>query len=207
MFARVEQDALRDLEHPDLSDERRLALMFIAAVRHLHRSVAPAAFDARRRTTPEDGELCCVSCDKPLRTPAMYCCDRCRDAAKHIRYIRKIIHDERITVPDLQESIGARLLYIGSGGQSRPAGFPFDPAGRPLEADADPAAPPDADESAGGPLDPAETDRILGEMAFRVASPLPLRACDDWRTWESRQREIKAARRGIVEDRLGHAAG
>jgi hypothetical protein len=200
MFARVEQDALRDLEHPDLSDERRLALMFIAAVRHLHRAVAPAAFDARRRTTPEDAELCCVSCDKPLRTPAMYCCDRCRDAAKHIRYIRKIIHDERITVPDLQESIGARLLYIGSGAQSRPSGFPFDPAGGAPEA----AAP--EDECDGGAPDPAETDRILGEMAFRVASPLPLRACDDWRTWESRQRDIKAARRGIVEGRLGHAA-
>ena len=128
MFARVEQDALRDLENPDLSDERRLALMFIAAVRHLHRATAPAAFDARRRTSPEENELCCVSCDKHLRTPAMYCCDQCRDVAKHIRYIRKIIHDERITVPDLQESIGARLLYIGSGGQSRPTGFPSDGA-------------------------------------------------------------------------------
>jgi hypothetical protein len=183
MFARVEQDALRDLENPDLTDERRLALMFIAAVRHLHRVIAPAAFEARRRSAPEESDLSCASCDKALRGPSLYCCDQCRDVAKHIRYIRKIIHDERITVPDLQESIGARLLYLGSGGQARSP----DPAAK--------AAP-----------HPTETDLILGDMAFRVASPQPLRACDDWRTWELRQPTIKAARRAIIESRLGHAA-
>jgi len=193
MLARVEQDALRDLENPDLTDERRLALMFIAAVRHLHRAIAPAAFDARRRTVAEESDLSCVSCDKALRGPSLYCSDQCRDVAKHIRYIRKIIHDERITVPDLQESIGARLLYIGSGGNPRPSDLPRDPS------DGEPGPPKAVP-------DPAETDRMLGEMAFRVASPQPLRACDDWRTWEPRQRDIKAARRAIIDSRLGHAA-
>jgi len=195
MFARVEQDALRDLENPDLTDERRLALMFIAAVRHLHRAIAPAAFDARRRIAPEESDLSCVSCDKGLRGPSLYCCDQCRDVAKHIRYIRKIIHDERITVPDLQEAIGARLLYIGSGGNPRAPGLPRDPADGQPEPEPPKAVP-----------DPAETDRMLGEMAFRVASPQPLRACDDWRTWEPRQRDIKVARRAIIESRLSHAA-
>ena len=188
MFTRVDQDALKDLEDPDLSDERRLALMFIAAVRHLYRSVAPAAFLGRPAPGDRDAALACVNCDTDLRSPSLYCSDRCRDVAKHIRYIRKIIHDERITVPDLQEAIGIRLLYIGSGGTGGPL-----PVGAPA---------PDAQAA----RFQAERDRILGEMAFRVAAPTPLRACDDWRNWEQRQREFKLARRGVIEARIGGVA-
>lgn len=61
----------------------------------------------------------CANCDAPLDAnarPALFCCERCKDYAKDVRYFRSCVRDGRISDPEVREVLRTRMAFLVVGG-------------------------------------------------------------------------------------------
>ena len=176
----------------------------------------------------------CANCLEPLPEgeDGLFCSSWCQEAAKHVRYFRRVFRDGRIQDPDVQEAVRVRLAFLPAGG--------YEALGRNLSPQTRDAvkqranglcqkcgAPgADIDHIAGSSADPdnlqllckqchtsktaeslvlasPEIRVLIDQLMFdRVMPETPRLLADDPSAWESTWRRLKFARRERLLDEL-----
>lgn len=99
---------------PSTPRERHPALLLFAMMDEIESSSVPPT--SEHIGTSVGAHLQCPNCDRELTNADLFCSNRCREMAKHIRYIRNVTAASRLYDSDIQEAVSVRLLMLTGGG-------------------------------------------------------------------------------------------
>jgi 5-methylcytosine-specific restriction endonuclease McrA len=104
---------------PDLPADRRTALQLMWRVELARLSDDEAAPLYDEPTVERErlaGAPICPNCDGETPGAYVWCSDFCQQLTVTIRYVRRVLRDGRIELPDVQAAIGTRFLMLTGGG-------------------------------------------------------------------------------------------